>query len=203
MNSFRRYSLHVSRYAIIASIACASMIGCLHAPQNSATSSASQNTKPKATIPPVKGKPVLAFAQRHVDIQLGAGESVRPNACFYAHYTGWLTDGTQFDSSRDTTRSGQPKPPISFAQGAKRVITGWDAGFEGMKVGGKRRLFIPYQLGYGELGRPPAIPAKSELIFDVELMAVADTLPRAQPVPRGQSAPPPQCPAWTAVKVTR
>lgn len=185
-----------------ASITCVLTAGCFHSANKPATVGAT-SAKPKTAIPPVKGKTVLAFAQHHIDTQIGTGAIVRPKACFFAHYTGWLTDGTQFDSSRDTTRAGQPKPPISFAQGAKRVITGWDAGFEGMKVGGKRRLFIPYQLGYGELGRPPAIPAKAELIFDVELMAVADTLPRAQPVPRGQTAPPPQCPAWDTVKGAR
>ncbi len=57
------------------------------------------------------------------------------------------------------------------------MIAGWEAGFEGMKVGGKRRLFLPYQLAYGELGRPPAIPARSELIFDVELLGVKDVPP--------------------------
>ena len=80
------------------------------------------------------------------------------------------------------------------------MIAGWDLGFDGMKVGGQRRLFIPYQLAYGEAGRPPVIPPKAELIFDVELMAVADTLPRAEATPRGQTAPPPQCPAWASVQ---
>ena len=83
------------------------------------------------------------------------------------------------------------------------MIAGWDLGFEGMRVGGRRRLFIPYQLAYGEAGRPPLIPPKSELIFDVELMAVADTLPRAEPTPRGQTAPAPQCPTWASVSVAK
>ena len=91
-----------------------------------------------------------------------------------------------------------PKPPISFPQGARRVIAGWDLGFEGMRVGGKRRLFIPFQLAYGEAGRPPLIPPKSELIFDVELMAVADTLPRAEAPQRGQATIP-QCAPWAVV----
>ncbi len=152
-----------------------------------------------ANIPPVAGTPKVAFALRYIDIAPGMGALVTPHACLFAHYTGWLTNGTKFDSSRDTTRTGQPRDPISFPQGARRVIAGWDVGFEGMRVGGKRRLFIPYQLGYGEAGRPPAIPPKSELIFDVELMAVLDTLPRAEPAPRGQPAPPPACPTWKAV----
>jgi len=153
-----------------------------------------------APIPHVDGKPVTAFALKEIEIAPGTGALVAPRKCLYAHYTGWLTDGKKFDSSRDTMPNGKPREPISFAQGARRVIAGWDVGFEGMRVGGKRRLIIPYQLAYGEAGRPPVIPPKSELIFDVELMAVADTLPRKEPVPRGQTAPPPQCPEWSAVR---
>jgi len=152
-----------------------------------------------APIPKIDGEPRVAFALRYTDIAAGTGTAVSPRKCLYAHYTGWLTDGKKFDSSRDTTKDGKPKNPISFPQGSRRVIAGWDLGFDGMRVGGRRRLFIPYQLGYGEAGRPPVIPPKAELIFDVELMAVADTLPRAEPTPRGQPAPPPQCPTWSAV----
>ena len=152
-----------------------------------------------APIPKVNGKMQTAFTQKQIDVRLGTGELVRPKACLYAHYTGWLTNGLKFDSSRDTMPDGKPKNPISFPQGAKRVITGWDIGFEGMRVGGQRRLFIPYQIAYGEAGRPPAIPAKSELVFDVELMAIADTLPHPA-TPRGQTAPPPPCPKWDDVK---
>lgn len=141
----------------------------------------------------------MSFVLRHIDVAPGGGAFATPRSCFYAHYTGWLTNGTKFDSSRDTMPNGKPRTPISFPQGSRRVIAGWDLGFEGMRVGGRRRLFIPYQLGYGEVGRPPTIPAKAELIFDVELMAVADTLPRAEAVPRGQPAPPPQCPTWAVV----
>lgn len=152
-----------------------------------------------APIPVVQGDVRTAFALRQIDVALGTGAPAEPRKCFYAHYTGWLVDGKKFDSSRDTAANGSPRAPISFPQGARRVIAGWDSGFEGMRVGGRRRLFIPYQLAYGEAGRPPAIPPKSELIFDVELMAVADTLPRSEPAPRGQPAPPPQCPTWAAV----
>lgn len=155
-----------------------------------------QRTLPPA-IPPVSSPVAVGgFGQQFMDIALGTGAAAEPRKCLYAHYTGWLTDGSKFDSSRDTMPDGRPRTPIAFAQGARRVIVGWDVGFEGMKVGGQRRLFIPYQLAYGENGRPPVIPPKSELIFDVELMAVADTLPRSAPAP-GQ---PPQCPPWDSVK---
>jgi peptidylprolyl isomerase len=154
-----------------------------------------------AGIPAVAGDPHVAFALREVDIQPGTGQLIEPRHCLYVNYTGWLTSGKKFDSSRDTTAQGKPGEPIAFPLGARRVIAGWDLGFEGMRVGGQRRLFIPYQLAYGEAGRPPVIPPRSELIFDVEVMAMADTLPRTDTVrtPRGQPAPPPRCPTWQTV----
>ena len=154
-----------------------------------------------ASIPAVQGEPRVAFALTVTDVAAGTGALAEPRKCLYAHYTGWLTNGKKFDSSRDTMPNGSPRNPISFPQGFRRVIAGWDLGFEGMRVGARRRLFIPYELAYGEAGRPPVIPPRSELIFDVELMAVADTLPRTTaPVPRGQPAPPPRCPPWVDVK---
>jgi len=153
-----------------------------------------------APIPRVPGAPRVAFALQYIDVAVGTGASAQAAKCLYVHYTGWLTDGTKFDSSHDTTSTGAPRPPISFPQGFRRVIAGWDAGFEGMQVGGRRRLIIPYQLAYGEQGRPPVIPPRATLIFDTELMAVADTLPRADATPaRGPAAGPPQCPPWATV----
>jgi peptidylprolyl isomerase len=149
-----------------------------------------------APIPRIEGEERTAFALRYVDVARGAGALAEPRKCFFAHYTGWLTDGKKFDSSRDTMPNGQPRTPLAFAQGARRVIPGWDAGFEGMRVGGKRRLLIPYQLAYGELGRPPVIPPKAELIFDVELMAVADTLATPSAPPATPGPPGPRCPTW-------
>lgn len=145
---------------------------------------------------------------KYVDFVKGTGTAVEPRKCIYTHYTGWLTDGTKFDSSRDTMPNGQPRTPLSFNQGMRRVIMGWDMGFEGMRVGGKRRLFIPYQLAYGEAGRVPAIPARATLIFDVELLAVADTLPTAAPstppTAGGRGGPPVAvCPQWSAVEGRR
>lgn len=147
-----------------------------------------------ANIPPVPGPARTAFSLRYVDVAPGAGAPVQPRKCMYVHYTGWLRDGTRFDSSRDTAADGTPRAPIVFPQGGRRVIAGWEAGFEGMRVGGQRRLFIPYPMAYGELGRPPVIPPKAELIFDVEVMAVADTLIRQDP-----AAAAPRCAPWSEV----
>ncbi len=148
------------------------------------------------SIPSVSGATRTAFALRYIDIAVGTGVPAAPRKCLYVHYTGWLTNGKKFDSSRDTLSNGHARSPLAFPQGARRVIAGWDTGFEGMRVGGQRRLFIPYQLAYGELGRPPGIPPRSMLIFDVELMGVADTVMHADaPGPRPAVAPPPKCPA--------
>ncbi len=150
------------------------------------------------TIPEVAGKTQIALALRYIDAKPGTGAAVDPRQCVYVHYTGWLRDGTKFDSSRDTMPNGTPRTPIGFPLGVRRVIAGWDLGFDGMKVGGQRRLFIPFPLAYGEAGRPPVIPERADLIFDLEVMAVADTLPRAESTP--QRGPTPQCATWSAVK---
>jgi peptidylprolyl isomerase len=121
------------------------------------------------TVPPVGGPVVEAAALRYIEIQAGTGEPAKAGREYTVHYTGWLRDGAQFDSSVG-------KEPLTFVQGRRLVIAGFDVGFEGMRVGGKRRLFIPYQFAYGEQGRG-SIPPKAELIFDVELLAVKDAAP--------------------------
>ncbi|MBS1798506.1 MAG: FKBP-type peptidyl-prolyl cis-trans isomerase [Acidobacteria bacterium] len=130
-------------------------------------------------VPKVAGTPQNLYALRYIDTEVGAGPLAESRKFYTVHYTGWLTDGTKFDSSHDHP-GGEP---IVFPYGARRVIPGWDTGFEGMHVGGKRRLFIPYQLAYGESGRPPVIPAKADLIFDIELVAQSDTPPQSKPAP--------------------
>jgi peptidylprolyl isomerase len=114
------------------------------------------------------------YSLDYVDTQVGTGEVAKAGKWLTVHYTGYLVDGTKFDSSHDR---GQP---ISFPYGTHQVIPGWDTGFEGMHLGGKRRLFIPYELGYGDTGKGP-IPAKAELIFDVEFISQSDTRPAAPP----------------------
>jgi len=123
-------------------------------------------------VPPAAGKLDTAFALRYIDTKLGEGQTANPGDFITVQYTGWLaSDGTKFDSSYDRNA------PFTFPQGMHRVITGWDQGFAGMRVGGKRRLFIPYQLAYGDSGRPPVIPAKSDLIFDIELVSASASAP--------------------------
>lgn len=161
-----------------------------------------------APIPRIEVAPRVAFALRMIDVVVGSGAPLAPRQCVYAHYTGWLVDGTKFDSSRDTMPNGRPRSPLAFPVGVRRVIAGWDLGFEGMRVGGQRRLLIPYQLAYGEAGRPPVIPPRAELVFDVELLAVADTLPtatmvRPDSVPRRAGPAGPQCPTWQTVSAGR
>jgi peptidylprolyl isomerase len=130
-------------------------------------------------VPKVVGTPKPLYTLRYVDTLIGTGPLAEPRKYYTVHYTGWLTDGTKFDSSFD--HPGQE--PITFAYGAHRVIPGWDTGFQGMHVGGKRRLYVPYQLAYGETGHSPVIPAKSDLIFDVELISQSDTPPQPKPAP--------------------
>jgi len=103
---------------------------------------------------------------QYQDISVGSGAEAKSGDNVSVHYTGWLTDGTKFDSSVDRNQ------PFQFKLGAGNVIKGWDEGVAGMKVGGKRRLTIPPDLGYGAQGSPPVIPANATLIFDVELLGI-------------------------------
>lgn len=145
-----------------------------------------------ATIPAASGGMRTLYTMRYTDVAQGSGAIAEAEKCLYAHYTGWLVDGKKFDSSHDTTSDGKPRTPLGFRQGARQVIAGWDSGFEGMRVGGRRRLFIPYQAAYGQKGRPPVIPPRSMLVFDVELMDVTD----APPIPAGTPPNQARCKGW-------
>lgn len=107
-----------------------------------------------------------ASGLRYEDLTEGTGTAAEAGKSVEVHYTGWLTDGTKFDSSKDRGK------PFSFALGAGRVIKGWDEGVAGMKVGGSRKLYIPPALGYGARGAGGVIPPNAELIFEVELLGV-------------------------------
>ncbi|HEY2738758.1 MAG TPA: FKBP-type peptidyl-prolyl cis-trans isomerase [Thermoanaerobaculia bacterium] len=103
---------------------------------------------------------------KYTDQQVGTGEEAKAGKTVSVHYTGWLENGTKFDSSHDR------KQPFSFALGAGQVIKGWDEGVQGMKIGGKRRLTIPASIGYGARGAGGVIPPNATLIFEVELLGV-------------------------------
>ena len=148
-------------------------------------------------IPRVRGIIKTDFALRYEDVKIGTGAEATPLMMYHVNYTGYLAaTGEKFDSNSDRKtpvmgKDGKPvmgpdgKPeldvqPLVFQQGVGRLIPGFDQGFAGMKIGGKRRLFIPWQLAYGTRdipGRPPdhpGIPPKSDLIFDVELVDVTE-----------------------------
>ena len=104
------------------------------------------------------------------DLVVGQGDTASQGKQVTVHYTGWLDNngdkGSKFDSSRDRSE------PFKFALGRGQVIKGWDQGVEGMKVGGKRKLTIPPELGYGTRGAGKVIPPNATLLFEVELLAV-------------------------------
>jgi FKBP-type peptidyl-prolyl cis-trans isomerase FkpA len=103
---------------------------------------------------------------KYEDIVIGQGTEAKTGQTVAVHYTGWLTDGKKFDSSKDR---GQP---FTFRLGGGQVIKGWDEGVQGMKVGGKRKLTIPPELGYGARGAGGVIPPNAILVFEVELLKV-------------------------------
>jgi len=180
--------------------------------------------------PPGKKAALVAkkalFSLKVQDIKVGAGPDAEPMKMYKVKYTGWrAADGVVFDSwdqhptpltdkdgKPEVDADGKPKTgpalPASFPVGMGRMIPGFDQGFAGMKVGGIRRIFIPWQLGYGTRAMPdrgadhPGIPGKSDLIFEVELIEMAD-LPTPRPPAPGAAggAPPPQH-SWTRTPAT-
>ncbi len=100
------------------------------------------------------------------DIKTGDGAEATDGLTVSVHYTGWLTDGTKFDSSKDRGT------PFSFRLGAGQVIAGWDQGVQGMKIGGIRKLTIPSEMGYGARAVGGIIPANAVLVFEVELLGL-------------------------------
>ena len=103
---------------------------------------------------------------KYEDLVEGDGEIATPGQQVTVHYTGWLTNGNKFDSSKDR------KDPFRFKLGAGHVIRGWDEGVAGMKIGGTRKLTIPANLGYGAQGAGGVIPPNATLVFEVELLGL-------------------------------
>jgi peptidylprolyl isomerase len=188
----------LSSLALLAAVTTAATAQTTTTPKTTTTTAAHHTTTAKSTTPPnipkVVGIPKTLYALKYIDTKIGTGPLAEPSILgtsqadskvmwYTVHYTGWLTDGTKFDSSFDHP-GGEP---LTFPAGVHRVIIGWDTGFQGMHVGGKRRLFIPYQLAYGDAGKAP-ITAKANLIFDIELVAVSNK----PPAPKQPTAAPPQ-----------
>ncbi|PJA14644.1 MAG: peptidylprolyl isomerase [Elusimicrobia bacterium CG_4_10_14_0_2_um_filter_56_8] len=109
---------------------------------------------------------VLKSGLKYIEVEVGEGSSAVSGKEVTVHYTGTFPDGKKFDSSVDRDE------PFTFKLGAGQVIKGWDEGVAGMRIGGKRKLFIPSELGYGKRGAGSVIPPDSELCFDVELLGV-------------------------------
>jgi len=122
---------------------------------------------PSASAPQTAPPPAPSNAKLEIkELAVGTGKEAKAGDRISVHYVGTLTDGKKFDSSRDHGR------PFDFQLGAGNVIKGWDQGVAGMKVGGKRKLTIPFELAYGERGMPPTIPPRATLVFEVELLGI-------------------------------
>jgi peptidylprolyl isomerase len=115
-------------------------------------------------LTPASGIITTASGLQFQDLVVGSGPQAKAGNTVVVHYTGWLEDGTKFDSSLERGE------PFGFTLGAGRVIAGWDEGVAGMQVGGKRKLVIPPELGYGSAGAGNVIPPNATLIFEVELL---------------------------------
>jgi FKBP-type peptidyl-prolyl cis-trans isomerase len=164
-------SKRLSRWLIVGLvlIALISLVGCSSAPPAStpkATISEQPTAAPESAPASSPGKTADVTELKIEDLVVGKGAVAKSGKTVTVNYTGWLTDGTKFDSSLD---SGTP---FAFALGQGQVIKGWDQGVAGMKVGGKRRLTIPPALGYGAEGAGGVIPPNATLVFEVDLLGV-------------------------------
>ncbi len=125
-----------------------------------------------------------ASGLRYEEIEVGTGAQPQKGDVVVVHYTGWLTNGTKFDSSVDRGE------PFEFKLGAGRVIRGWDEGLSTMKVGGRRKLYLPPDLAYGSRGAGGVIPPNAELIFEVQLLGIRDVTLGIEEIEVGTGAQP-------------
>jgi len=137
------------------------------------TTPATTTPAPAATTTPaLPGAPgtghmhKLASGIQYDDILVGSGKMAEPGTNVALNYTGYLMDGTKFDSSIDRG------DPLKFQVAGGQMIQGFDEGVRGMRIGGKRKVVIPWSMAYGEAGRPPVIPPKADLVFDLDLLDV-------------------------------
>jgi FKBP-type peptidyl-prolyl cis-trans isomerase len=130
-----------------------------------------KNNKSNQQVEDLTGEEKMSAENQTQELQIevlqeGQGEEVKSGDTVTVHYTGTLIDGTKFDSSLDRGE------PFSFVNGAGQVISGWEEGTLGMKVGEKRKLTIPYNMAYGENGIPGVIPERATLVFEIELLKI-------------------------------
>ncbi len=154
-------------------LAIALLAGCnQYEAQKAASATGATPSTPSAPAPAAAATPTggkvhkLPSGLQYEDMVVGSGKMAEPGMNVSVHYTGWLTDGTKFDSSVDRNQAFQ------FQLGAGMVIRGWDEGVKGMRIGGKRKLTIPPDMGYGAAGAGGVIPPNATLVFDVELLDV-------------------------------
>ena len=174
----QRSSRSLGRLSLVAATVAAAFLalialsGCGSAPTQSTsqTAPAQTSTAPQSTEPTAPADTAQSGGKLQIkDLKVGKGATAKAGDSVTVDYTGWLMNGTKFDSSVDR------KQPYTFPLGAGRVIAGWDQGVAGMKVGGKRELIIPSDLAYGAQGAGNGvIPPNATLKFDVELLAVAN-----------------------------
>lgn len=168
-------SKRIHAFALVAAVLA---VGCNETTsQSTSTSSTTSSTTATGVVPggaaagdaSAGGKMhKLASGLQYEDVMIGSGKMAEPGMNVSVHYSGWLTDGTPFDSSRKP--GGQP---LQFQLGAGRVIQGWEEGIKGMRIGGKRKLTIPPDLAYGASGYGGGvIPPNATLLFDIELLDV-------------------------------
>jgi peptidylprolyl isomerase len=135
-------------------------------PAPSTTSTAAPAAAALPGLPGTGHNHKLASGLQYDDLVVGSGKMAEAGMNVAIHYTGYLLDGTKFDSSLDRGE------PLKFQLAGGQMIQGFDEGVRGMRIGGKRKLRIPWSMAYGEAGRPPVIPPKADLVFDVELIDV-------------------------------
>ena len=167
----RKRTTHLALLAALIAFT-AVVTGCSTAPPPTASTPAQPQAAPPATAatpaaaPTSPGKTAPVTTLKMEDKTVGAGAVAKAGDLVTVDYTGWLTDGTKFDSSIDAGK------PFQFTIGKGEVIAGWDQGVAGMKVGGVRTLTIPPDLGYGAQGAGGVIPANATLVFEVKLLKI-------------------------------
>lgn len=158
----------ISRVLAVGTVLAAAILlaGCGDSSSTGSTQAKSPTITQVTKSPGSQGSTQAPTQLKIEDEVVGTGPAAKAGDKVTVDYTGWLTDGTKFDSSKDRNQ------PFSFSLGAGEVIKGWDQGVASMMVGGKRKLTIPPELGYGSRGAGSVIPPNATLVFEVELLKI-------------------------------